>query len=122
MGRLPREGLFIGTAGTGVWVFDMMLGQTATDALPLATDPSLRVWPNPARDVVTIEFNPRGEGTIYIDVLDLLGRVAASTTRGAHAQGNIQITADLSALRPGSYILRCSDGTTVRRSPLVILK
>ena len=122
MGRLPREGLFIGTAGTGVWVFDMMLGQTAAAALPAAQDPSLRIWPNPARDAVTVEFNPRGSGTIHIDVLDMLGRVATSTTRYAEALGSIQITTDLSTLRPGSYILRCSNGSSIRHSSLLVLK
>jgi hypothetical protein len=121
MGRLPREGLFIGTAGSGVWVFDMMLGQVGVDDPAQPTSASLRIWPNPARDAVTIEFESGGSGAITVDVLDMLGRVVSTSVHMA-LQGRAHITTGLSEVLPGSYVVRCSDGAGVRRSSLVVVR
>ena len=122
MGRLPREGLFIGTAGSGVWVFDMMLGQVGVDHPPQPSEASLRIWPNPARDAVTIEFESGGSGAVTVDVLDMHGRVVSTHVRSAVPDARTQTSIDLSTLVPGSYILRCSDGLTSRYSTLSVVR
>jgi hypothetical protein len=72
---------------------------------------SIRIFPNPARDFLTIE----GEGELQIEILDLAGKV---WYRNVLESGKTEI--ELSEWNPGSYILRIESENAQRMERLVI--
>jgi hypothetical protein len=58
---------------------------------------SLKIWPNPVREMLNIEISNHLTGTISYTITDLSGRVHLRTSNTA--------TIDVSALSPGVYLL-----------------
>jgi uncharacterized protein (TIGR02145 family) len=77
-------------------VYDQLVGVEEEGALP-----TLRVFPNPAMDVVYVEHGPPAS---IFTLHDALGQVVLS---GRLVEGGN--TLDLSALAPGAYLLRTDD-------------
>jgi hypothetical protein len=65
-----------------------------------AAIPTLKIWPNPVRNILNTDVNDHLTGTITFNVTDLSGRVVLS------ASGVNSI--DVSLLRPGIYLLLTS--------------
>ena len=78
------------------------------------------VFPQPAKDLVTIE-RASTQAAQRVRLFDALGRSVFSTN---WAEGRAQLTIDIAALPTGSYALRCEamDGTTISSTPLVIAR
>ncbi|MBN1448387.1 MAG: hypothetical protein JXA28_10695 [Bacteroidetes bacterium] len=107
MSRLPRFGLFLGTRGTGVWVFDMLFGPTSVSApAPLPGRERLTVYPNPAEGAVTIELQLKNTHSVVLEVADLLGRVVLRREFGMREAGWHGFHLPTGKLIPGSYLLR----------------
>jgi hypothetical protein len=67
-------------------------------------EPTVRLWPNPANDHLTIA----GNRAARIAVVDLQGRTVMT-----HATNNApQVDLDITALAPGSYMVRSLDAAT----------
>jgi len=64
-----------------------------------------RIYPNPAQDQIRLEGLELAAGTV-LEVVDMAGRVVAR--RVAPTAGN---PVDVSALQPGSYLLRVTGMT-----------
>lgn len=62
----------------------------------------LRLYPSPSSGVVTIDIPDRDLGTVVIDVIDPIGRLAVSFESAAT---NGTVTHDLSTLPNGSYLV-----------------
>ncbi|MCB2203494.1 T9SS type A sorting domain-containing protein [bacterium] len=107
MSRLPRFGLFLGTAGSGVWVHDMMFGVTSVDAEPpRPASVQVNAYPNPARDVLSVSLTLPSATAVDIELLDLLGRVRQRRSLGMQSPGTHSMTLNLASEPPGWYILR----------------
>lgn len=99
---------------------------TATTAVLLPTAvaaarPGLawEVYPNPARETVTLAADLTTAGPVRVQVLDALGR-ACQTADFAAPAGPLRQTLDVRNLRPGLYLLRLQlpDGQTSSRALL----
>jgi hypothetical protein len=77
--------------------------------------PAFTLRPNPARDVLRVDFGLRG-GRGRAEVCDLLGRRLIER----RLSGEAVMPLDVSSLRPGAYILRIADGGTVRTKIFVV--
>jgi hypothetical protein len=107
MSRLPRFGLFLGTKGTGVWMYDMLYGTTEVDAAPpLPERERLTVYPNPARAAVTVELHLNTLSNITLEVTDLLGRVVLRREFGTRTPGRYSFSLQTEHILPGSFLLR----------------
>ncbi len=78
----------------------------------------IALFPQPAKDLVTIE-RASAHATVSVGLFDALGRSVFNTT---WAEGRSQLTIDVAPLPTGSYALRCIsvDGTVLSSTPLVI--
>ncbi|MCB0794741.1 MAG: T9SS type A sorting domain-containing protein [Flavobacteriales bacterium] len=77
--------------------------------------PSLRVFPNPASDQITIDLSTL-EGTVSLEVFDVQGRVVVQN----QSRGGVLCVMELSGLRSGVYLLHVQGEG--RRSVLPIMK
>jgi hypothetical protein len=79
----------------------------------------MNVYPNPASDVVNVEFTGNN-GNYSVSLLDLQGRVIYSTVSN-NVVGNQTITVPVSEVAGGSYIVKVS-GNGVSKVQNVVIK
>jgi len=76
-----------------------------------STMSALSIWPNPAREQLNITLDSELSGALYIEVVDLNGRVVMQQQeRIATGSNRVQISTE--ALQAGLYAVRISNGTT----------
>jgi hypothetical protein len=81
------------------WMRDLFCSAT-TSTGPVSPEASIRVYPNPATDVLRIERS-QGEGPIPFEVFDTRGLSVRSGTLNTDVQ-----VIDLSGMPEGLYVLR----------------
>ena len=70
--------------------------------------PALRVYPNPTRDRVKVEFRDSGSDPIQLELFNLTGGVVCKQQVMPDIQGSVSTTLDLSQLPGGVYLLHYS--------------
>ena len=78
----------------------------------IQTNPHLtiqKVYPNPARDFVSIEIESSTEGVALISLIDITGKPVFSTYKNL-SKGRNDISIDISALPSGIYLCQLKDG------------
>ena len=74
------------------------------------------VYPNPTSDVVTVEINTNQEGTVNVDLVNILGQTVATNN-----DVNDKVTFDVSNLNSGIYLVKTTlDGKVVATSQLMV--
>jgi len=72
-----------------------------------------KVFPNPVKDIVTVELRTTIAGDIQVNLYNILG-VQVKTWESIHlSQGNQQIKLDLSLIKSGVYILKIAQSGKV---------
>ena len=95
---------------------------TATLSLPdvsmveNALSRSLKLYPNPAKDVLNVELNLEGKDDVTVRIIDVSGKEVIAATH-AKDDKKMEASIDLSELAKGVYMIEVSDGkyTAVRR-------
>jgi hypothetical protein len=81
---------------------------------------SIRIYPNPAKDILNIAFQA-GTGDYTIAVTDMLGRTVVNKTfKGLFGQQNIELP--VSQLNAGHYIMKINDGNASYGSKFIVRK
>jgi thiol-disulfide isomerase/thioredoxin len=81
---------------------------------------SIRIYPNPAKDILNIAFQA-GTGNYTITVTDMLGRTVVNKTfKGLFGHQNIELP--VSQLNAGHYIMKINDGNASYGSKFVVSK
>ncbi|MGV3632145.1 MAG: T9SS type A sorting domain-containing protein [Bacteroidota bacterium] len=65
----------------------------------------LSVFPNPAKDKISVDFNLANETTVTIQLTDLAGKVISSKTLGSKAAGAHSVVLETAAVSNGIYVL-----------------
>lgn len=89
------------------------LSQTATSVSGTESSDLARIYPNPATDVISVDL-VNNNGSTTIDVVDVTGAIAVSTTTMSNASASSSI--DVSMLPVGAYMMVVRDGTSTRRT------
>lgn len=79
-------------------------------------------FPNPAHDVVNVEFRVGIHSNIRLDVVDMLGRTVKQAFTTLRRPGRHQAQIDVSPLPAGLYMVRASTLGETRSSPFVITR
>lgn len=75
-----------------------------TTSLDIIEEQSVRLYPNPARSMVTLALMAR-QSPITINLIDTSGRKIRELYRQSHPGGELHLTFDTSGLKPGRYIV-----------------
>ncbi len=75
---------------------------------PLKREDSFRVYPNPASDKITVEFENERTGNVMISIIDVNGRRVVYESVSKHSV-NLKHEIDLSSLAPGFYFIEVRD-------------
>ena len=106
--------------GNNLYVDNINLAAAGVGSLNDNEVSTLQVYPNPATDVLNVNFDAKG-GNYTITVNDLTGRVA-STTVITDANGTQAIAVPVSTLSNGNYLVTVSNGTLVSTKHVTISK
>ncbi|MBS1583713.1 MAG: T9SS type A sorting domain-containing protein [Bacteroidetes bacterium] len=97
------------------------LTESTTSVASVAPAPDLHVFPNPATDHLTVEYDLRGNGPLSLELVDAVGHVVdrplSVVSRSAGPQRE---TFALPALATGTYLLRLTDGQGTRVTRVVV--
>jgi hypothetical protein len=80
---------------------------------------SWRVFPNPAKDHVTIEFNAEQSGVIVAELIDYTGRSVYKQAFSV-SSGYNQKQIKMASLSSGLYYLRINNDKHIKTEPIVI--
>ena len=88
-------------------------------ALPIFDE--LTVYPNPARDFASVNFNLNENADVNIQVFNMLGQSALEVFNGNKYPGYHQVDFNPSSLSPGTYFIRITANDSVQTTRLVKL-
>lgn len=80
----------------------------------------LSIFPNPATDQASIEFNLNKSGYIELGVYDINGRKVLSLYEGNMDSGKQIVTASVQGLKSGYYLVRLRTGLKVSSKKLIV--
>jgi hypothetical protein len=81
--------------------------------------PYLTIYPNPADDHFTVQYNSQSGDPDYLKIYDVFGKVVYQTTISGGA-GEVTKDINLSAISPGVYLVELRSGSSVIANKLVI--
>ena len=87
----------------------------ATDAQSFSIE---KVYPNPVKDLLTIDLHSGVAGTIQISLINILGSEVKKWDEFFLSQGNQKVRLDLSQFKSGMYILKIVQQNQVRTQVL----
>ena len=83
-------------------------------------EPAIRAFPNPAGQMINLEFPLQEEVNLRLELFDLLGRVVLSRPLGHHNKGPVIIPLEISTLVPGRYVITIlKDNELLYRFPIM---
>ncbi len=80
----------------------------------------IKVYPNPAKEEITMTFTSTGDKT-QVNILDLLGRVIKTKKYESHSAGVQQWSMSLQGFAAGTYVVRINQGRHMLSQKLQIL-
>jgi hypothetical protein len=101
---------FLSCSPVGVAAKSLMMGNDAADVF--------EAFPNPVRDVLTIQLVHGTSGNVIVDVVDLSGRtIQQVATYGAEAGEERTHIVNMGALSPGIYLISVmkNDARSIKR-------
>lgn len=101
-------------------VDDIMVMGTASGVGVEELDFAFTTYPNPATELVTIEFTMPTTAPLNIELLDVTGKVIDYISAGVRIQGDHTITHDVSNLPAGIYTLNLVTPKGVSSKQLVV--
>jgi len=111
-----------GTDRHGTWV-SQIFGPVVTSAEgPAAQEnASLNLYPNPAQDVVNIEFESPENGIYQVELFNLQGQKVGTVAQDRLQQGKARLTFMTNDLEAGVYLIKVStDKGSVHSEKLIV--
>lgn len=84
------------------------------------TEAGVSVYPNPAAETVTVSLGKGWNGEVSVQVLDLNGKVVLAQNNITVSESNNSITADVTSLVSGVYLVRVSNTNAQHVAKLVV--
>ncbi|NJN42391.1 MAG: T9SS type A sorting domain-containing protein [Flammeovirgaceae bacterium] len=122
---LIRFKLFSNTFITGWgWAINYMAIQEEPLAaeVPYGGSYNFNVYPNPAKQRVSIDYQVASSSNVYVTVFDPLGRVLLNDHLGQKAAGDYSYGLHLNEGLSGFYIIQLQVGSESRKKKLLVLR
>ena len=105
-GPNAKRGLFFGTHGSGVWVYDIDGPASALDIPDQRRRLPASIHPNPARDHAELSIHIPEAASVELRITDVLGRTVQATSFPIRDAGAFNTILPLRGLSPGVYFCR----------------
>lgn len=112
--------VFSHRGGNNIYIDDVNL-DVSTGINDIASQISdLNLFPNPAQHYTEVKFNINEPKTLFVKLIDPLGREIYSSSKNVYAMGENNYKLNLSDFADGLYILQLFDGIRSVNKPLLI--
>lgn len=81
---------------------------------------NVEIFPNPANDILTLDFNNASNETVSYELMDIHGRIIASETKNSSIS-NFKWIIDVSAIPEGVYFMRIIQGEEIVTKKLQLI-
>ncbi|MEL6821990.1 MAG: two-component regulator propeller domain-containing protein, partial [Calditrichota bacterium] len=115
--------VYAGTNGSGVFRTQsaILTGLEPQDASRLQSFELKQNYPNPFNPSTQIEFTLQKSGTVYLDVIDAIGRTVAVLVDDSRSAGQYRVSFNGSGVASGIYVYRMQfDGRSEIRKMLLV--
>ena len=103
--------------GNNVYIDDININ-SGTTGVPGTQHPQFNIYPNPAKDLVTVEGINSNNATT-ISVFDIVGKMVRTVTLN---QQSVKHTIDLSDQSTGTYIIKIKSGDYTHQQKITLVK
>lgn len=83
---------------------------------------ALEIWPNPMRDVATLQYTLNQASFVEVSTFDLLGRRVQKLDEGFRQVGTHSVALNTTDLIPGTYAVRVRGGASVRSQMIAVIQ
>lgn len=83
---------------------------------------NLSVYPNPASDLISVNFNIQNNTPVQINIYDLSGKLVQQSIKTALGRGNQTIQLNTQTLTKGTYLVKMVAGNEINTAKLIIIK
>jgi len=102
------------------------ISQAISDGLSSIQNPkenpfTIKVFPNPVKNNLTVSYTSKGNEEIKIEIIDLLGKSMILKNNLISLEGSYSETLDLSSFKGGMYFIKISSSTQEQIKPVNIL-
>jgi hypothetical protein len=111
--------IFIATNGRGLFENRSFVG--ISEYPQIVTNNTIRIFPNPANEKVTISFMISTFSGVTLNIFDLSGHLVKSENLGMLKSGNAEYTLSTRQMDAGSYVLQIVTGNSCRSTKLVVV-
>lgn len=121
--KRPGE-IYIATHGRGIFKSATLLNTpdlTQDDEDEVVKD-NLKVYPNPLRNIATVEFGLKSNYDVTLRIYNLAGRLVKQINEDNMLAGNNQIRFNASDLPNGTYIIQVQAGVTTKTAKFIKTK
>jgi hypothetical protein len=110
--RVVNRGIiYLASYGRGLWMetshavvgIDPVIGE-------LRTNGTLKLNPNPVKDILNVSYTNENSGSLGLSVFDLTGRLVINSSFGEQPKGVFNASINLSGLSQGVYIVNVGNG------------
>lgn len=94
---------------------------TVTSIRDIAGKPVFSLYPNPAKDVVTLSFYTPANGMVHVEILDLSGRRVAKYAQWFY-KGNHTLPMNIKSLPAGSFVVKINSSQNAIGKAMLVKK
>jgi hypothetical protein len=105
-------------ASSGASRFEIVFSKSAVPVLPIATNFSIKLSPNPVTDIVKVAFSNVDKANTTITMVNAEGKIVKTIDAGTVQTGNINI--NVKGLAKGTYYITLNNGTEKRTEKLQV--
>jgi TRAP-type uncharacterized transport system substrate-binding protein len=80
----------------------------------------MHIFPNPAYDVINIQYELKTSSELHITLFDLSGKRVVTLFNGKQTQGNQELILNTSELNKGIYLLQMNVGNEILTRKVII--
>ena len=113
--------IYVATYGRGIYRTTRFVGIGELPVYPDKTAQArLHIYPNPASEVLFIDYNATQAAKVEVSVIDLSGRIIKQQNYGLLSAGKQTLRLDIGQMKQGVYLIQLSNGETMLSNKLVI--
>lgn len=102
--------IYAASHGRGLFRCDNFVSRNDREPIASAFNSTLSLYPNPARESVTLGFTAPSTDMVHIQLFDMGGRILRSTNLNISQAGKNTYSMNLAGLQNGTYLVRVLSG------------
>lgn len=114
--------IYLASHGNGIFENRMFVGIDGPGPDPQGKSVTLSVYPNPVKSEVHFNVSLNGNSSLQVSLYNLQGKLVKSVNFGMPGRGEHQLTIPAADLVNGTYLMKVTEGSSVKTAKFVVTK